>query len=492
MKIENILEGKSRDDMFRLLVELSSRFWDVRRYIVESEELDSGRVDGLVAKLKAEIEGFIIDEDSYNHWDGEGILPDLSHLEEQLRGLVDRGYANEAVMLGDELWRRADTLMEGCEYDEPYREIISCMHIALDALRQSSLSPPDQLLWAINKSLEDNYSLMDGADEFIRRSEYTSDDWREVTITLKKQLQSMPKPSESDDYYSRYRREKLLKCLLDCYERVGWKDKIIPLLEEEADACQCYDQLAAALLKARKRDRARYWCIHGYQMTRKDSPGIASTLQKRLQNMARGEGRYDMAAVYQVQEFFGDPSSANFQKLCKAAQKAGCLAAVRDAAMHYLETGKEPKLSTWPLPTPELVVPAGERLKILRQFPDFKALIDIAILEKRLDDVVSLYRRLDKTERMHGYTDKKVAEAVAETHPDTALKIWEGIVNELIDQVKPKAYEGAGGYLRLMRKAYEDNRRDEDWRALIDKLRMTHRQKRRLMEVLDRLSKKKS
>jgi hypothetical protein len=54
--------------------------------------------------------------------------------------------------------------------------------------------------------------------------------------------------------------------------------------------------------------------------------------------------------------------------------------------------------------------------------------------------VVNLYQRLRKTKRWGWETDKKVAQAVANTHPDLALAIWEDMVDSLIAQVKPKAY----------------------------------------------------
>ena len=60
-----------------------------------------------------------------------------------------------------------------------------------------------------------------------------------------------------------------------------------------------------------------------------------------------------------------------------------------------------------------------------------------------------------------------------------------------IGQVKPKAYEEATIYLRLMRKVYTQNQRLADWQALLDRLRKEHKAKRRLMGVLDTLSKKK-
>ena len=118
-------------------------------------------------------------------------------------------------------------------------------------------------------------------------------------------------------------------------------------------------------------------------------------------------------------------------------------------------------------------------------------LIDIAILEKRPDDVVSLYQHLCKTKRWNREIDKTVAQAVANTHPDLALAIWKNIVNGLIDQVKPKAYEEAAVYLRLMKKVYTRNQRTQDWHGLLGALRTKHKAKRRLIGVLDTLSKKK-
>ena len=43
------------------------------------------------------------------------------------------------------------------------------------------------------------------------------------------------------------------------------------------------------------------------------------------------------------------------------------------------------------------------------------------------------------------------------------LTIWKDIVNGLINQVKPKAYEEAALYLRFMKKVYTRNHRLEDW-----------------------------
>ena len=124
----------------------------------------------------------------------------------------------------------------------------------------------------------------------------------------------------------------------------------------------------------------------------------------------------------------------------------------------------------------------------MKRYPDRQTLIDIAISEKRFDDVVSLYQAVKKSARTSWHGSDKVAKAVAKTHPEVALEIWRGIVDRLIAEVKPKSYLEAGGFLRLMRKVYEAGDRPGEWQALLAELRQTHKAKRRLLEVLDSLS----
>lgn len=487
---ENILGRKSREELLNLLIELADRFQDVRQHILDNEQLTGGRVDELVDTLKGEIRDLTTDSPWFDPSSGEGSLPDFSYLQYHLHALFDRGYTDEVLELGEELWSRAGNLVG--EFDDyGIMNMASCMGIVLEALPRSSLSPPEQMLWAIDRMVEDDYSMLDDARELIRRRTYTRDHWREVSDILEERLRTTPPPGDPDSS-TRYRRQELLEWLLDCYKRAGWTNRIIPRLEEEADTCLCYTELVSALLKARRREQAREWCIHGYKKTRDNAWGIASNLQERLRTMADQEGRYDMAAAYRAKDFFDQPSSVSFEKLCKAAEKAGCRPPVRNAALAYLETGGQPELKNWPLPAPEVDVPTAERRKSWRQFPDIDTLIDIAIMEKRFDDVVSLYGRRNKKKQLFREIDKKTAKAVAETHPDIALTIWRSIVDDLIAQVKPKAYQEAAGYLRFMRKVYMNNGLDMKWQELLNELRITHKAKRRLMEVLDRLSRKKT
>lgn len=497
-KVSKILEDKSRNELLDLLIDLSGRFPEARQHIVETEQLARGQVDKVVRALCSEISDLTAEPAWYNHWRGEGSLPDYSHVEEQLRALAVQGHADAVLQIGAELWTKGIAQVEQSDDEgETAMAIAACLETVLTALPQSSLAPPEQLLWVIDRTLEDEFSLLDAAEKLFKRRGYTRAHWREVAKTLEARLEAMPKP-RTTKFSVRYRRERLLIVLLDVYGRAGWKDRITPRLEDEADACQCYTRLADTLLAAGEKDRARHWCIHGYAHAVDNAPGIASALQERLRTMAQKERRYDLVAAYRAQDFFARPSCADYSELRKAAETAKCWPAVRAAALHYLDTGQRPgskdrkgKGRGWPLPSPEVEPPTTNKRSGYQRFPDLETLIDIAILEKCFDDVVDLYQRLRKTKRWRGETDKTVAQAVAKYHPDLALGIWQDIVEGLIDQVKPKAYEEAAVYLRFMKKVYARDNRPDDWRGLLEGLRRKHKAKRRLMGVLDTVSKKK-
>jgi uncharacterized Zn finger protein len=497
-KLAALLGKKSHGELLDLLVDLAKRFPDVTRHIVEAEQLAAGRVDKLVRALKSEIQSLAAEPAWYDHWRGEGSLPDYSHIEEKLQALTDQGHADAVVQLGDELWKKGKVQVEQSNDEgETAMAIAACLRTVMAALPRSSLTPPEQLLWVTDRVLDDDYGLLDAGETLFKRQDYVSAHWRTVADTLEARLKAVPR-SPTGKFSDRYRRTRLLDLLLDAYAHAGWEDRIIPRLEDEADACQCYPRLVDALLGAGERERARQWCLRGHARTLEQAPGIASALQERLRGIAQRERRYDLVAAYRAQDFFDSPSSTRYGELRKAAEKAKCWPVVRGAALAFLETGRHPAPSgqkagagSWPLPAPEVEQQPAARRAAHQRFPDFTTLIDIAIAEERLDDVVDLYQRCRNANRCGGETDKRVAQAVAAARPELALAIWQRTVDGLIAQVKPRAYEEAAGYLRLMRQVYVQNERVDDWRRLLIRLRAEHKAKRRLMEVLDNLANKK-
>ena len=86
-KVRKILEDKNREELLNLLIDLSDQLPDVKQHIVEYEQLASGQTDKLVRALRSEIRDLTAEPAWYNHWRGEGRIPDFSHVEEQLRHL---------------------------------------------------------------------------------------------------------------------------------------------------------------------------------------------------------------------------------------------------------------------------------------------------------------------------------------------------------------------------------------------------------------------
>ena len=211
-------------------------------------------------------------------------------------------------------------------------EIGDCMEIVFQAVKASSQSRPEQLLWMIDISLEDQYAICDSCEQFIRKKKYSKKDWAEVAGSLQERLNTMPAP-KPDNFSSGYHRKKVMNWLIEALERSGQRKKIIPLLEREADSCQCYEQLVDTFLQSGNSDKARDWCVKGFQKTVDNAPGIAAGLEKKLRELAWQENKFDLVAAYRAQDFFNHPSPANYLELEQAAEKMNCWPTVRTAAL---------------------------------------------------------------------------------------------------------------------------------------------------------------
>jgi uncharacterized Zn finger protein len=493
-KLHKLLDGKSREELLELLVSLANDYPQVARVLVETEQLRRGQIDLLVRSLRREIQKLTRDPAWSNHWNGERSAPDYTHVCHQFKTLLAAGHADALLALGDELWQQGiEQVEQANDEGEIGSAIAECLDIVVQALPQSSMPASAQLLWVIDHLLEDEFGLLHSGEKALENPVYTREDWREVAAVLEKRMGE--KSTSRSGSSGTFGRTDLLNFLILAYRQSGWHEKIVPLMEQEVDRLGNYGQLVDVLLAAGDPAQARRWCIHGFGRTIKVAPGTAERLQERLRQIAEAEQRHDLSAAHRAQEFFRRPLLEKYKDLRKAAEKVDCWPVVRAGALGFLETGRRPDLrgkdgaaETWPLPEPEVRFPAERQRSGLRDsFPDRKTLIDIAIFEKRFDDVVALYQAARKGQQC-GETDRIVAKAVAKTHPDVALGIWRDMVDRLIAEVKPRAYIEAGGFLRLMHKVYEANHRLADWHELLAELRQNHKAKRRLLEVLDSLS----
>jgi len=453
---------------------------------------ETGKINEIARYLRTVIRSLTAEDAYYNPRKSEGNQSDYSHVAMQLRQLLDMGYADAVLDLGEELWRRGNKQLEySYGEEETAKEISSCLEIVVQALPDISLSRAQQLLWLIDHEMDDDYGLLDGLDELVRDSRFREEDWREVASILEERLQGMSQPRPGA-YSATFRREQITTWLCTAYRRSGQQQKVVPLLEQEADSCRNYEILVKTLLEIGERDRAHHWCVQGFAKTIKDAPSIAKNLRDILCQLAEKEGEFKLAAAYRAEDFFDYPSVKCYEELRKATEKIDVWGSVRTAILDLLHTGIYPAADennekSWPLPKLEVGQRRTRGEDDTNPFPLRELLIDIAILEKRHDDAVAMYDELNSIKRWSWHIDERLATAVADSHPDVALQIWKSIADRLMGEDKPEAYQNAAGYLTLMRKLYERNGRLADWKTMIDGLRVEHKPKQRLIEVLDSL-----
>lgn len=508
-KIETYLEGLTKDGLTKLVVSLAAEHHSIKESLVERMTLATGDVKKLARSIRREIGRLSCEPAWSNHWSGESSIPDYSGVLRKMKSLLSAGGADELVEIGDELMSRGiEQVEQSNDEGETAMQIGQCMEVVFKAVPQSSLEPAEQILWMIDAFLADQYSLLDGVENPFPKKRYAAGDWSAAADTLLKRLASFAsKGPKDDDFSSKYRRESIMRWAITALENSGRKVEIIPLLGKEAPVTFCYERLVDALIAEKRMGDAAFRAREGYEKTVNRYAGIAGNLLHKLWEIAGLEKNHLLVAALKSFDFFSNPDLEKYKALQKAAQAAGVWPAVREAVLYYLETGRQPDASrtgakqakgksanaspemqavqcNWPLPSSGLPLP--ER-NTRTAFPALDVLIDIAILEKRNDDIVALYARAAQGKGRFWGGEDKIAAAVHQTHPDTALQIWKRLAESQITLVNPSAYQTAATYLIKMKKLYEGLNRSQEWQAYLSQLRIQHKPKRRLMETLDSL-----
>ncbi|NOT56800.1 MAG: SWIM zinc finger domain-containing protein, partial [Deltaproteobacteria bacterium] len=371
------------------------------------------------------------------------------------------------------------------------------------ALPHSSLTPTEQMLWAIDAELQDEYDLCQGTAEFWAQASYEASDWSAVADQLDARLRKLSQGKGGAEFLSPYRRDRLSNRLIRALEDAGRQDEIIPLCEREARETGSYMRLIAHLKHAKRWAEVEEWIRKGIAATHQQSPGIAAQLRNTLRERREEQQQWPQVAAFYAEDFFDRPGAATLRDLLKAAKHAGVEADVRAGAFHYLETGVRPQtlkpakktgaLPAWPLPACE--VPEIGEGRTAMAAPMRQALIDIAIDEKQPDEVLRWYDQPapNKTSAW-GYgwqDDDRIATAVVSAHPDRAIAMWKKMVDAQIQQVQVRAYETAATYLRKIHSAYKKHDREQEWKDYLAALRQANLRRPRLVQILDGLTGKR-
>jgi len=490
--LEPFLKKHTKAQLIEFIKDLAQRYPDVLEYLLDQVDLSTGTVGNMVDALRNEIQELSAEPGWRNHWDNEGYTPDYSRVKNRLEALFDQGYADEIIALGQELLEAGIRQVEmSHDEGETEQEIAACMDVVFQALSKSSLSAAEQMLWAVNKTMEDQYSLCEGAQVFWELKQKKAD-WKKLADDLSKRLKIFPKIKDDDGFSSNYRRDRLTDWIITALDNSGRDDEIIPLCEKEAVKTGSYTRLVRILMAAEQWKSAEQWIFKGIKATDKKWPGIAAQLRTSLREMREKQGDWVQVAALRADDFFTDPSLETYQMLEKALKKTKVWPKTKPSVFKYLETGKFSRAgSSWPLP--ETGVPETRRRRP-QQFPLTQTLIDIAIAEKRPDDVVRWYDQR-KSQKAGGWVSEfqedKIAGAVADRYPEKAIDIWKRLAANLIAQVKPKAYEKAAIYLGKIQRILKKQKREKEWVNYLSRIRQEHARKRKLLEILDSLDGKR-
>jgi len=496
--LPKFLERQTKPELLALLKDLAQRYPDVRQFLQDRHNLSVGAVPKLVKAVRAEIAALSEEPGWSNHWNDEGSIPDYSRVRDRLEALLAQGHADAVVDVGAELLEAGMRQVEmSHDEGETGEEIASCLDIVFRALPHSSRSPADQMCWAVEADLSDDYELCRGAKAFWDRT-HPAKAWNALAEQLASRLAQdrMKMGTGSGEagacphFSDNHRRDRLSNWLILSLGRAGRREEIIPLCRQEAERTGSYLRLVEQLKKAKRWEEAEQWIRKGIAATEKRWPGIAGQLRTSFREMRERAQDWPRVAALCADDFFGEPSLQTFQALQQAAKRAKVLPAVRAAALHYLETGAVPQPSTppWPLLESELK-PTIERPPMHPPMTD--TLIDIAMAEKRPDEVLRWYDQ--RKPRSRGwdsgwFVEDRIAEAVAGSYPDRAVVIWKQLAEKQVALTKPKAYEAAAGYLRKVHRILKQLGKEQDWQGYLAALRRANERKRRLVQILDTLA----
>jgi uncharacterized Zn finger protein len=483
LSVSAYLHSQTKEQLVALLEELVESHPSVTKVLQDRCTLAGAGPKKIIASIKKELTHI----DKQLEWD-DGFA-NVTHLKQRLENLLAMGYVDEAVGIGEELLSVGNRCVEASTEEEyQHSDFADCMTLIFQALPRSAMSLVEQMLWVVDMELADEYDLCEGADTFWQGS-FATEDWSKAADALLKRLTHLSSKSK-ENYSAAYQFDRLISYATKMLRQASREAEIIPLYQQQwlGKTHRSYLNFVELLKEAGRIEEALQWIPQGIAATEKTAAGIAKQLRDIFQEIQEKSDNWAQVTALVAEDFFNFPSPANFMKLQDSAKRINAWPAIRTAALHYLETGNLPLDSeNWPLPP--VAIKKSPRQGASRKFPDMITLIELAIAEKRPNDVMYWYTKKKVTPNSGLYKTlaEKVATAVIATHPDEAISILKKIAEQLIASTTVPAYHEAATYLQPIRSSLLELGRQEEWRNYLQQLRQKNSRKHKLLAILDAL-----
>lgn len=327
--LPEFLEQQTKPELLALLKDVAQRYPDVRQFLQDRHNLSVGAVPKLVKAVRAEIAALSEEPGWSRHWNDEGSIPDYSRVRDRLEALLAQGHANTVVDVGAELLNAGVRQVEmSHDEGETAEEIASCLDIVFRALPHSSRAPDEQMRWAVEADLSDDYELCRGAKAFWDRT-HPAAAWHALAEQLASRLaQDRMKmgtgtggAGASPHFSDNHRRDRLSNWLILALDHAGRREEILPLCRQEAERTGSYLRLVEQLRKAKRWEEAEQWIRKGISATEKRWPGIAGQLRTAFREMRERAQDWPRVAALHAEDFFGEPSLQTFRR-CKKWRSA--------------------------------------------------------------------------------------------------------------------------------------------------------------------------
>lgn len=479
--IAEYLEGLPKDELAAMLFELAEEDEALAQRLYAMGVAACGDIEAAIAAARLEMEEVTAEEVWYDYRARELHAPDYSILREHLRNLSAAGLADAVLELGLELIHLGTLQVEDAHEDqegETGYAIAHCLEVVWMAVKSSSLSPAERIIWLLDAGDLDDYGLCMDASSYIDENA-GPDVWGEVADRLLARLEAAG--ADCDDYDRVRMSERIARAL----ERAGRTDEALDI--SLAQASQGKNVVAAVdrLVAAGRLEEAKGLARRTIAELGDADAYTAEPLRDRLRDIAVQEGDLPLAAAFRAGVFLARFTRSAYVELRQAATDAGLWADVRDILFEAVERGELPyDRVDWPLPrtdlpteTRELLMPARNRY----------VLMEMALSDGDVYRVLSYLTGLgdEWLEQLGERVSDEVASALATRHPTTAVDIWLALAEDSICRTNQSAYAAGIGYLKPVRRLLCENGQGTRWERVLADIRERHKRKRTLMKMLD-------
>ncbi len=187
----------------------------------------------------------------------------------------------------------------------------------------------------------------------------------------------------------------------------------------------------------------------------------------------------DLRALRWLKEFY-----QNRNDLEKALEQAKQILYLSPRFNYYQEVQDlGQKLKQWPTLREEII-------QNFKQIPDEFLLVEIYLDEKAFDQAIEAFERISDLsyysfkETHYALLALRLADMARSKHPQFSIKIYQEMVESLIEERNRDSYKKACDHLKMIKSIYEDLHQLDEWKIYLRRLMQTYRRLKALKDEI--------